>query len=735
MEPNGSSAPARTPKTKRTRRGAAKSRQGCARCKARRKEATIPEQDRSQPHPDTDQAIEAHSSTTDRQLTEFPGALEAPEHELDSFFIDLDMSWLTDNPSAWEVADLHTDASQIDDSGWKSMLDGEFSTTISQHHLPCTSNQGILQAPVHWPTILIEHWFRYICPMRSTFDSEINYNRQLAWNSWSTSEAVFYMMQVMSVAYLMTTMPQLRDMLPSLKQQATLAIDQAMSQVRASLPTKVTADLVFAVFGLGTSSPWVATAFPDQQPWLEWARELLSMWKLNLSPADALIHVYFCQALTYWEMLATAIGRGSMEAKVDRRRRKYHSRLRNAMNLQGTDFDIAYEDHTPSDSGPKPLGTRPNSWCGLSNEVIDVFGQVLALCRSVCYRDKKNITLTLESTSNALCDISVALELQRELLAMDFETLVLMEEAQGYHVETQDDKTPLSHLLQTAEAYRQAALLQLYLTFYDLDIKHTGGDNGLAHTLPGNAINGTSRDEESRARSLTDLTLQLVAILEKIPAESGSKFIHPMLYLSAAAGLGFGPHSGPQDGSPVADWTSLDPTQPAAYLLVDPSLDTSNTALASSAFIPQLALEVSRDRSISTPKLVGNNAVANFLLTGAEKTLRESLKQYFPEFGIQPFSSVRMCWYQDTPGGDFMVDYHPDMAGLFFATGDSGHMLTMAHGAFKFLSVLGKSISDCIESKASPEPREKWMVNPASSQNPDKPLVVMEAVDAPACAS
>lgn len=40
-------------------------------------------------------------------------------------------------------------------------------------------------------------------------------------------------------------------------------------------------------------------------------------------------------------------------------------------------------------------------------------------------------------------------------------------------------------------------------------------------------------------KSLIDLTLQPVAIFERIPAESGSKFIHHMLHVSATVGLNF----------------------------------------------------------------------------------------------------------------------------------------------------------------------------------------------------
>lgn len=389
-------------------------------------------------------------------------------------------------------------------------------------------------------TTLIEYWFRHICPLRSTFDSEINNNRSLARDSWATSEAVFYTMQVMSAACLTDTMPRLRESLPSLREQATLAITRRISEVRTLRTAPVTADLIFAVLAMGTSSHWILPGNSDD-PWLESARELLSIWSVGISAADTLLHAYFRQALAYWEMLLTIVGRGSNSLTLETRRQKYHGRLRQAMFLEP---DYAMMDEYQSiHSGLKPLGTLPNSWCGISNEVIEVFGQVLALCRSACEYDQDKSSLDLDTTSKALCDIAVAHELAKELLNMDFDTVVLLEEVQGFYVETRDDNTPVSHLLQTAEAYRKAGLLLLYMAFDDLIVNNNHGST-TAGVVPSDET-----DKEARARSLVDLTLQLVATLEKIPAESGSKFIHPMLYLSAAAGLRFDRWPGRYHGS------------------------------------------------------------------------------------------------------------------------------------------------------------------------------------------
>lgn len=276
------------------------------------------------------------------------------------------------------------------------------------------------------------------------------------------------------------------------------------------------------------------------------------------------------------------------------------------MLLEADDLEATTDEHQPFSPSLKPLGTLPNSWCGVSNEVIEVFGQVLALCRSACEYNQDKTLLSLHTTSKALCDIAVANELATELLSMDFDTIVLLEEVQGFDVDTQDSNTPVSHLLQTAEAYRKAGLLQLYLTFDDLVINTSSIPNGTTTT---GAVPSEGMVKETRAGSLLDMTLQLVATLEKIPAESGSKFIHPMLYVSAAVGLRFDRwsgdsnlsgipedvSSGPFDPSVSPDWTLTDATQPTLCL------QDSSDAFAT--FIPQSILKVAKARRLVWSRL------------------------------------------------------------------------------------------------------------------------------------
>ncbi|EXA34286.1 hypothetical protein FOQG_14474 [Fusarium oxysporum f. sp. raphani 54005] len=221
-------------------------------------------------------------------------------------------------------------------------------------------------------------------------------------------------------------------------------------------------------------------------------------------------------------MLLALADRGSNPSNVDKRRRKYQDRRRRAMLPEDDTFGTTSSEHSSISSSLKPLGTLPNSWCGISNEVIEIFGRLLALYRSACDYNQDQTTIGLKIASKALCDIAVARELEIELLSVDFKTIVLLEEPQDFYVDTRDDNTPVSHLLETAEAYRKAGLLQLYLTFDDLVVNASGGQNASASS------SDDAKDKASRAKSLIDLTLELVTTLERIPAESGSRFIHPM---------------------------------------------------------------------------------------------------------------------------------------------------------------------------------------------------------------
>ncbi|KAJ5235641.1 uncharacterized protein N7469_004809 [Penicillium citrinum] len=94
-----------------------------------------------------------------------------------------------------------------------------------------------------------------------------------------------------------------------------------------------------------------------------------------------------------------------------------------------------------------------------------------------------------------------------------------------------------------------------------------------------------------------------------------------------------------------------------------------------------------------------------------QEAFREALKQLLPRFVERPFADTRICWYTDTPDGDFIVSYHPAYEGLFLATGGSGH-------GYKFFPVLGDKIVDAMEGTLEPELQKLWEWTEANTTSP-----------------
>lgn len=361
-------------------------------------------------------------------------------------------------------------------------------------------------------TSLIGYWFKYICPMWSTFDSEVNFNRRIALDCCTSSKPVFFTLQAMSAAHLSHSEPFVLNLPSGLMQQAMAAIQESMAGAMSD-SGPIAIDLVFAVFALGTSSHWTGSSALGESL-LTYARTLLKAWKSNeqATNINTFLYAYFRQALTYWQMLHCI-------TDCDTTFIEYHHPT--SAHATGTS-EI-------SPLGPEPLqnaeGTRPNSWCGVSGEVIAIFGKVMSLCVAVSERHKRGSRCRRSThTHNADTEVKLARQYRQFLESMDFDAKLRLEEQLGFSLQTQDAKTPLSHLIHIAEAYRQAALLHLFLTFDDLELELSS------------SVQTTSSNQ-----SFSQTVLNLIGILETVPLDSGSRCLQPILYISAAAGLRLSP--------------------------------------------------------------------------------------------------------------------------------------------------------------------------------------------------
>ncbi|KAG2159136.1 FAD dependent oxidoreductase [Suillus bovinus] len=107
----------------------------------------------------------------------------------------------------------------------------------------------------------------------------------------------------------------------------------------------------------------------------------------------------------------------------------------------------------------------------------------------------------------------------------------------------------------------------------------------------------------------------------------------------------------------------------------------------------------------STPRTIVSDPDNGLCIPrSALKELRTQLRGVYPALAEKPFSGTRLCWYTDSPDGDWVIGRYPGDSGLVLATSGSGH-------AFKFLPTLGKLVADVIEDKLDPKLAARFAVD------------------------
>ncbi|KAK5690048.1 hypothetical protein LTR97_012532 [Elasticomyces elasticus] len=266
-----------------------------------------------------------------------------------------------------------------------------------------------------------------------------------------------------------------------------------------------TTDLLFALLALGTSLHWARPSRHDHVLYRT-ARSLMGRWQISSSNVEPLHFAFFEQALIHWEMLLSISNHTLDLSKIDTRRRR-----------------VQLIRHASASLDNDACG------CGISSEVVDLFGQALVLCRSAHARQTDG---KASCDEDAECELAIAHELQRELLELDFKKTVQIDEFHGFPLYTGDKNTPLLHHIYAAEAYSLASLLQLHIAFDRL--------RGAA------ALDAGSMSQHEQVLLMS---AQLVDLLEKIPPDSGLRCIQMVLYITAAAGLKHIPRSSDENVS------------------------------------------------------------------------------------------------------------------------------------------------------------------------------------------
>jgi sarcosine oxidase len=98
-------------------------------------------------------------------------------------------------------------------------------------------------------------------------------------------------------------------------------------------------------------------------------------------------------------------------------------------------------------------------------------------------------------------------------------------------------------------------------------------------------------------------------------------------------------------------------------------------------------------------------------IVSAEMTekVRKYVARRFPALRDAPIVEARVCQYENTSNGDFLIDRHPGMENVWFVGGGSGH-------GFKHGPAVGEYVTGRLLDRAQPEPRFS-LVTKATLQN------------------
>jgi sarcosine oxidase len=88
---------------------------------------------------------------------------------------------------------------------------------------------------------------------------------------------------------------------------------------------------------------------------------------------------------------------------------------------------------------------------------------------------------------------------------------------------------------------------------------------------------------------------------------------------------------------------------------------------------------------------------------------RQSIARRFPGLGTAPLVDARVCQYENTSAGDFLIDRHPQWPECWIVGGGSGH-------GFKHGPSLGRYVAALVSGRAAVEPRFAFATKTAAPQ-------------------
>ncbi|KAL1630672.1 hypothetical protein SLS54_000543 [Diplodia seriata] len=397
---------------------------------------------------------------------------------------------------------------------------------------------------------LVEHYFKSVCALYSSFDSALNPFRTAVGRIWDSSPSVNYAIQSMAAAQLANFYPQMVVTGLELQRKAYQHLQDEMTMVTAGCQSSERA--LLAILLLGLTACW-----HDENDLglthLAAARALIYPRLIAPVPPENNVirrqNQFFEESLIYWEML---IGFVSPESSINdtagRHGKPWQSGGLGPLGIASS-FMSGNRSHAFA-SGNKLL---PHPWTGIAPNVQMLFAEVGRLVRHerLSHRQASSAhpsdppgysTRPPPSSAPAQQEqrdkLAWATLLEEQLLSSDLP-------AAGDLIDPGDAATARADFVQLGEAYRCAALLEIYRVYPRILQRRLGADSasrgwertGICSLTP--STPGTAREATDLRIWLNSLALHVVDLLQEMPHSSGTCSTQPILLVAAAGEMRF----------------------------------------------------------------------------------------------------------------------------------------------------------------------------------------------------
>jgi hypothetical protein len=411
-------------------------------------------------------------------------------------------------------------------------------------------------------SILVEFYFKDTAQLFSCYDGRLNPFRTMVSQLWISSPVIYHCLTSMAAGSLVDNFPRFDAIGQRHRQDAIRLLEQQ---------TDVDETVLLALLMLGGTASWHNPKDMGVAFFHRLQRHLEKMATTNGQDHQLGNNFrFFQESMFYWEMLLAYV----IDSKD--------------LNESGG-CGLPTQAHGSTRRVPHP-------WTGVARETQILVQKVGRLVRRQRMRARSPRFATQAQIAQLQQALLEAKDLEEQLLAVGQP----LEERDI--VNPEDRQTPLWHLIDLAEVYRCAGLLQLYRVFPDLlcsriesredvvHLDHEGTQSSAAYS--GSAVDQTRVASLVSNRWLTAFAVKTLDVLRSIPLESGTKDFQPFLLVACSSELRIVPDRGDAASASPSDGDGFSSRQMSDVLPLGVRVDAS-----------PLSIEVLRAREMIVTRL------------------------------------------------------------------------------------------------------------------------------------